>query len=141
MHLVPTIVLEHTTCVDHPFNGSADSSVRAPVSVRWIDEARMNIGRHLSERRVIDLLGVATTTDGVIVEAEGPGSVRCPSCRHQSVARHSRYWRTIKDLAAYGQAVILGVRVGRWRRRFVVWEPGRSRIMEHIGIDVGSRES
>jgi hypothetical protein len=28
----------------------------------------------------LTLLGVATTTDGVIVEAEGPASARCPSC-------------------------------------------------------------
>jgi transposase len=61
----------------------------------------------------LTLLGIATTTDGLIVEAEGPGSARCPSCRHQSVARHSRYWRTIKDLPAHGQAVTLRVRVGR----------------------------
>src|ERR1700710_1294882 len=58
----------------------------------------------------LTLLGIATTTDGVIVEADGPGSARCPSCRHQSVARHSRYWRTIKDLPAHGQAVTLRVR-------------------------------
>jgi transposase len=63
----------------------------------------------------LTLLGIATTTDGMIVEADGPGSARCPSCRHPSVARHSRYWRTIKDLPAHGQAVILRVRVGRWR--------------------------
>jgi transposase len=63
----------------------------------------------------LTLLGIATTTDGVIVEADGPGSARCPSCRHHSVARHSRYWRTIKDLPAHGQAVTLRVRVGRWR--------------------------
>jgi transposase len=63
----------------------------------------------------LTLLGIATTTDGVIVEAEGSESAHCPSCRHQSVARHSRYWRTIKDLPAHGQAVTLHVRVGRWR--------------------------
>ena len=63
----------------------------------------------------LTLLGIATTTDGVIVEADGPGSARCPSCRHHSVARHSRYWRTIRDLPAHGKAVTLRVRVGRWR--------------------------
>src|ERR1700704_2387457 len=63
----------------------------------------------------LTLLGIATTTDGVIVEAEGPASARCPSCHHQSVARHSRYWRTIRDLPAHGQAVTLRVRVARWR--------------------------
>jgi transposase len=63
----------------------------------------------------LTLLSVATTTDGVIVEAEGPASARCPSGRHESVARHSRCWRTIKDLPAHGHAVTLRVRVGRWR--------------------------
>ena len=32
-------------------------------------------------------------------------------------ARHSRYWRTLKDLAAQGRAVTLRVRVSRWRCR------------------------
>src|SRR3979409_2552569 len=63
------------------------------------------------------LLGIATTPNGVIVEAESPASARCPSCRHRSVARHSRYWRTIKDLPAHGQSVTLRVRVARWRCR------------------------
>jgi transposase len=63
----------------------------------------------------LTLLGIATTKDGLIVEAEGPVSACCPSCRHQSVARHSRYWRTIRDLPAHGQAVTLRVRVARWR--------------------------
>src|SRR5712671_3511034 len=64
---------------------------------------------------LLTLLGIATTKDGLIVEAEGPVSACCPSCRRQSVARHSRYWRTIRDLPAHGQAVTLRVRVARWR--------------------------
>ena len=33
----------------------------------------------------------------------------------RSQARHSRYWRTLKDLAAQGRAVTLRVHVSRWR--------------------------
>jgi transposase len=40
-----------------------------------------------------------------------------PSCERASTARHSRYWRTLKDLTAHGQSVTLRVRASRWRCR------------------------
>ncbi|MEP7303876.1 MAG: ISL3 family transposase [Acidobacteriota bacterium] len=43
------------------------------------------------------------------------GAVSVCGCR--SDARHSRYWRTLKDVAAQGRAVTLRVRVTRWRCR------------------------
>jgi hypothetical protein len=49
------------------------------------------------------------------VEADGPSSARCPACCRRSHARHSRYWRTLKDLAAQGRSVTLRVHVSRWR--------------------------
>jgi transposase len=60
---------------------------------------------------------IVTTQDGLIVEADGQSCGRCPGCRRPSAARHSRYWRTMKDLAAHGQSVTLRVRVSRWRCR------------------------
>ena len=51
------------------------------------------------------------------MEADGPSGAACPRCGRRSEARHSRYWRTLKDLAAQGRAVTLRVRVSRWRCR------------------------
>ena len=47
------------------------------------------------------LVGVSMTAAGVSVEAEGQSSARCPACGRRSRARHSRYWRTLKDLAVH----------------------------------------
>jgi zinc-finger of transposase IS204/IS1001/IS1096/IS1165 len=63
------------------------------------------------------LLSVSSTDDGVVVEAAGQDSARCPACGRRSRARHSRYTRTLKDLAAQGAAVTLRLRVSRWRCR------------------------
>ena len=60
---------------------------------------------------------IVPTEDGLIIDAEGQSCSRCPGCRRTSVARHSRYWRTMKDLVAHGEAVRLRVRVSRWRCR------------------------
>ena len=69
----------------------------------------------LPKAATLTLIGVATTPVGVVVEADGPSSARCPACRQRSRSRHSRYWRTLKDLAAQGRAVTLRVHVSRWR--------------------------
>ena len=63
------------------------------------------------------LLGVSMTAAGVSVEAEGQSSARCPACGRRSQARHSRYWRTLKDLAVHGRTVTLRIHVSRWRCR------------------------
>jgi transposase len=60
---------------------------------------------------------VSVTDDALLVEAEGQAAADCPSCGRRSQARHSRYWRTLKDVAAHGQAVTLRVQVSRWRCR------------------------
>src|SRR5712671_4545034 len=69
----------------------------------------------LPKAATLALIGVTTTAEGVVVEADGPSSARCPACRRRSHSRHSRYWRTLKDLAAQGRAVTLRVHVSRWR--------------------------
>jgi transposase len=64
----------------------------------------------------LTLLGVSITGTGiVVVEADGPSFGRCPSCGRRSERRHSRYWRSLKDLPAQGRAVVLRVHVTRWR--------------------------
>src|ERR1700712_5561451 len=65
----------------------------------------------------LTLIPVTATPRGGVVEADGPMSARCPACRRSSRARHSRYWRTLKDLPAQGRGVTLRVRVIRWRCR------------------------
>jgi transposase len=74
-------------------------------------------GEWLPDERTLTLIGVTAMSRGVVVEADGPVSARCPACRRSSRSRHSRYWRTLKDLPAQGQAVTLRVRVTRWRCR------------------------
>src|ERR1700710_1410965 len=67
--------------------------------------------------RTLTLRSVITGDDGVRVEAEGQLSSRCPACGQRSTARHSRYWRTLHDLAAHGQSVTVRVQASRWRCR------------------------
>jgi transposase len=63
------------------------------------------------------LLSVSSTDAGVLVEAAGQDSARCPTCGRQSRARHSRYTRTLKDLSTQGATVTLRLHVSRWRCR------------------------
>ena len=65
----------------------------------------------------LTLRGVSATEDGLLVEAEACQLARCPACGQPSSARHSRYWRTLKDVPAHGCGVTLRVRVSRWRCR------------------------
>lgn len=71
----------------------------------------------LPKTNTLTLIGVTTTSAQVVVEADGPSSAACPACGQRSRARHSRYWRTLKDLPAQARAVTLRVRVTRWRCR------------------------
>ena len=61
----------------------------------------------------LTLRSVTTGDDGVRVEAEGQVSSQCPACGRRSKARHSRYWRTLHDIAAQGQSVTVRMRVSR----------------------------
>jgi hypothetical protein len=60
---------------------------------------------------------VDQTEAGWIVRAKGPDQVACPQCRQESISRHSRCVRRLKDLPALGAEVSLRVCVGRWRCR------------------------
>jgi transposase len=49
----------------------------------------------------------------VMADSLDPGA--CPKCGRMPVSRHSHYIRTLRDLPAFGAAVSLKIRVGRWR--------------------------
>jgi transposase len=57
------------------------------------------------------------TEFGWIVEAEGSNHAACPNCNEISHSRHSRYWRTLRDLPLQGTSVTLKLRLSRWRCR------------------------
>ena len=57
------------------------------------------------------------TETGWQAEAEGPACASCPECAVTSRSRHSRYWRTLRDLPAQGSIVTLRIRSSRWRCR------------------------
>ena len=52
-----------------------------------------------------------------VIKASGSDAATCPDCGVSSAARHSRYWRQLKDLPIQGRPVQLQLRVGRWRCR------------------------
>jgi Transposase/zinc-finger of transposase IS204/IS1001/IS1096/IS1165 len=45
----------------------------------------------------------------------GPEVGSCPGCREPSTRRHSRYFRHLQDLPVQGAAVMVKMRVSRWR--------------------------
>jgi transposase len=53
------------------------------------------------------------TDSGWVLEAHGPEVAPCPACHKLSRSRHSRYWRTLKDLPAHGEKVTVKLRVNR----------------------------
>jgi hypothetical protein len=71
----------------------------------------------LPNSTTLSLIGVTTTPDGVVVEADGPAAPLMPRVWSTVACWYSRYWRTLKDLAASGGSVTLRVRVSRWRCR------------------------
>jgi transposase len=61
----------------------------------------------------LTLLGFGKSEQGWLVRAEGRTRSECPSCRTQSTARHSRYWRQLQDLPVQGKRVALQLRLSR----------------------------
>ena len=51
------------------------------------------------------------------MEAHDQNSAVCPGCQSISHSRHSRYWRSLKDLPVQGTQVMLRLHLGRWRCR------------------------
>jgi transposase len=65
----------------------------------------------------VTLRHVFKTDQGWTIEADGQDSAACPGCQSISRSRHSRYWRSLKDLPVQGTQVIRRLRLGRWRCR------------------------
>jgi transposase len=65
----------------------------------------------------VTLRRVFRTDQSWIMEAHGQNSAACPGCQSISRSRHSRYWRSLKDLPVQGTQVTLRLRLGRWRCR------------------------
>src|SRR4051794_35282999 len=63
------------------------------------------------------LQNMISSEKGWVVEAEGKSEAVCPGCGTVSQSRHSRYWRTVKDLPVQGTRVTLKLKLGRWRCR------------------------
>ena len=63
------------------------------------------------------LRGIEQGSDSWVVEASASSVSACPDCGVSSTARHSSYWRQLKDLPIQGRSVRLKLRVGRWRCR------------------------
>ena len=63
------------------------------------------------------LRGIEQSSDSWVVEASASSVSACPDCGVSSTARHSSYWRQLKDLPIQGRSVRLKLRVGRWRCR------------------------
>ncbi len=55
--------------------------------------------------------------DHWVVEANAPNAAACPDCGVLSRARHSSYWRHLRDLPIQGRSVKMKLQVGRWRCR------------------------
>ena len=75
------------------------------------------ISKHLLPGSGLTARSAEAFQDGWIIQADGNSRARCPLCGAISVSRHSRYWRTIKDLPVQGTPVTLRVRLSRWRCR------------------------
>ena len=63
------------------------------------------------------LRGIEQGSDSWVVEASASSVSACSDCGVSSTARHSSYWRQLKDLPIQGRSVRLKLRVGRWRCR------------------------
>ena len=78
------------------------------------------MAEHLSGRELLPdssslvLRSVERDDHRWVVETSGSGVAACPDCGAVSSARHSNYWRHLKDLPLQGSAVLLRVQVGRW---------------------------
>ena len=64
---------------------------------------------------LLRLTDVARNGSNWIVMADSLVPGVCPNCGGVPVSRHSYYIRTLRDLPAFGAAVSLKIRVGRWR--------------------------
>jgi transposase len=63
----------------------------------------------------VRIVGVERDGDCWVISAAGPEVGFCPGCHEPSTRRHSRYFRHLQDLPVQGVAVLVKMRVSRWR--------------------------
>ncbi len=68
---------------------------------------------HLSPLSGIQVVDIARTGAGWIVDATGSGRGACPSCGTASTVRHGRYRRSLQDLPTQGASVTIKLAVTR----------------------------
>ena len=77
----------------------------------------LSVGQLLPKSPLLTLDKINWSESVWVLEAHGPERTPCPACLKVSHSRHSRYWRTLKDLPSHGGKVALKLRVNRWRCR------------------------
>src|ERR1039457_3110567 len=64
----------------------------------------LSVGQLLPKSSLLTLDKINWGESGWVLEAHGPDRAPCPACLKVSHSRHSRYWRTLKDLPSHGRA-------------------------------------
>jgi transposase len=77
-------------------------------------------GKNLLPDSSLTLQTLKRTKQCWLIEATAPNAAACPDCGVLSRARHTKYWRRLKDLPIQGRSVQLKLQVGRWRCRNLV---------------------
>src|ERR1017187_8863950 len=77
----------------------------------------LSVGPLLPKSPLLTLDKINWGESGWVLEAHGPDRAPCPACLKVLHSRHSRYWRTLKDLPSHGGKVALKLHVNRWRCR------------------------
>jgi transposase len=65
----------------------------------------------------IHVLGAERVSAEWVISVSASGDGICPACGCHSNARHSRYWRRLRDLPMHGIPVVVRLRVARLRCR------------------------
>jgi transposase len=74
-------------------------------------------GKNLLPDSSLTLQTLKKAKQSWLIAATAPEAAACPDCGVLSRARHSSYWRRLKDLPIQGRSVQLKLQVGRWRCR------------------------
>ena len=102
------------------FHGSASLCVETGLCcARWREAAsfRMTTAASWAPAPNQTVLKVDREDHGWTVSVDSHGDAACPLCGTRSRSRHGSYRRSLQDLPAQGQPVMVRARVTRWRCR------------------------
>ena len=77
----------------------------------------LSVGQLVPKSPLLTRDKIERTESGWVLEAHGPDRAPCPACQKVLHSRHSRYWRTLKDLPAHSSQLKLKLHVDRRRCR------------------------